>query len=154
MKLDFSFIFAFLNKSFTFWLFQFSMFLHYLSDQEKKAFLTLAKEFILVDGELSKEEEDLMAVMKAEMSLQNGYPDGQISRQELFKMFNSKRSQIAAIIEMQGLGYANMEYHTQEKAFVKEMSDAFGLDEEELNSIDDWVVRQVALLYEANEFWE
>jgi hypothetical protein len=130
------------------------MFLHYLSEPEKKAFLTLAKEFILVDGELSKEEEELVAVMKAEMGIQDGYPEGKISRQELFKMFNGKKSQIAAIIEMQGLGYANMEYHVQEKAFVKEMADSFGLDEEELNSIDDWVVRQVALLYEANEFWE
>lgn len=130
------------------------MFLHYLTETEKKAFLTLAKEFIIVDGELSHEEEHLMTIMKAEMGLENGYPDGQISRQELFKMFESRRSQIAAVIEMQGLGYANMEYHTQEKAFVQEMAESFGLTEDELAEIDDWVVRQVALLYEANEFWK
>jgi hypothetical protein len=69
-------------------------------------------------------------------------------------MFESRRSQIAAVIEMQGLGYANMEYHTQEKAFVTEMATSFGLTEDELAEIDDWVVRQVALLYEANEFWK
>lgn len=130
------------------------MFLHYLNDHEKKAFLTLAKEFIIVDGELSHEEEHLMTIMKAEMGIDTGYPDGQISRSELFKMFESRRSQIAAIIEMQGLGYANMEYHTQEKAFVHEMAESFGLTEDELAEIDDWVVRQVALLYEANEFWK
>jgi hypothetical protein len=130
------------------------MFLHYLTEHEKKAFLTLAKEFIIVDGELSHEEEHLMVIMKAEMGIDTGYPDGQISRQELFKMFESRRSQIAAVIEMQGLGYANMEYHTQEKAFVQEMAESFGLTEDELAEIDDWVVRQVALLYEANEFWK
>jgi hypothetical protein len=130
------------------------MFLHYLNESEKKAFLTLAKEFILVDGELSHEEEHLMTIMKAEMGIQHGYPDGQISRTELFRMFENRRSQIAAIIEMQGLGYANMEYHTQEKSFVQEMADSFGLTEDELAEIDDWVVRQVALLYEANEFWK
>jgi hypothetical protein len=130
------------------------MFLHYLNESEKKAFLTLAKEFILVDGELSHEEEHLMTIMKAEMGIENGYPDGQISRKELFRMFETRRSQIAAIIEMQGLGYANMEYHTQEKAFVHEMAESFGLTEDELAEIDDWVVRQVALLYEANEFWK
>jgi len=130
------------------------MFLHHLTENEKKAFLTLAKEFILVDGELSKEEEDLVRIMKAEMNIEEGYPEGQISRQELFKMFESRRSQVTALIEMQGLGYANMEYHTQEKAFVTEMAESFGIAEEELSDIDDWVVRQVALLYEANEFWK
>ncbi len=130
------------------------MFLHHLTENEKKAFLTLAKEFILVDGELSKEEEDLVRIMKAEMNIEDGYPEGQISRQELFKMFESRRSQITAVIEMQGLGYANMEYHLQEKEFVNEMAEAFGIEGEELADIDDWVVRQVALLYEANEFWK
>lgn len=130
------------------------MFLHHLTENEKKAFLTLAKEFILVDGELSKEEEDLVRIMKAEMNIEDGYPEGQISREELFKMFESRRSQITAVIEMQGLGYANMEYHLQEKEFVNEMADAFGIGSDELADIDDWVVRQVALLYEANEFWK
>ena len=130
------------------------MFLNNLSDEEKKSFLTLAKEFILVDGELSPEEEDLVRVMKAEMNIEEGYPEGQMTRQQLFKKFDSRRSQVSAIIEMQGLGYANMEYHTQEKAFVQEMADTFGISDEELNVIDDWVVRQVAMLYEANEFWK
>jgi hypothetical protein len=130
------------------------MFLQYLSEKEKKAFLTLAKEFILVDGELSPEEEDLVRIMKAEMEIEEGYPEGQISRQELFKMFESRKSRIAAVMEMQGLGYANMEYHTQEKAFVQEMAESFEIPDEELAMIDDWVVRQVALLYEANEFWK
>ncbi|MGZ5243196.1 MAG: hypothetical protein ACXWDO_06170 [Bacteroidia bacterium] len=125
-----------------------------MTENEKKAFLTLAKEFILVDGELSKEEEDLVRIMKAEMNIENGYPEGQISREELFKMFESRRSQITAVIEMQGLGYANMEYHLQEKEFVNQMADSFGIDSNELADIDDWVVRQVALLYEANEFWK
>jgi uncharacterized tellurite resistance protein B-like protein len=129
------------------------MFLNHLSLNEKKAFLSLAKEFILVDGELSPEEEDLVKIMKAEMGIEEGFPEGEKSRQELFKMFVNKRSRIAALIEMQGLGYANMEYHIQEKAFVKEMAETFGISEEELDRIDEWVVRQVALLYEANEFW-
>lgn len=130
------------------------MFLHHLSQEEKKAFLTLAKEFILVDGELSSEEEELVEIMQGEMGITEGYPQGEYSRKELFDMFESRRSQIAAIIEMQGLGYANMEYHTQEKAFIHEMAESFDISDEELAEIDDWVVRQVALLYEANEFWE
>jgi hypothetical protein len=131
-----------------------TMFLNHLSPTEKKAFLTLAKEFILVDGVLSPEESDFVTIMKAEMSIEDGYPEGEKSRKELFEVFTSKKSQIAAVIEMQGLGYANMEYHIQEKAFIKEMADSFGLSERELDRIDDWVVRQVALLYEANEFWD
>ena len=130
------------------------MFLNNLSESEKKAFLTLAKEFILVDGVLSPEEEDFIKIMKAEMSIEEGYPDGEKTRKELFDIFSTKKSQIAAVIEMQGLGYANMEYHIQEKAFIKEMADHFNITEAELDGIDDWVVRQVALLYEANEFWE
>jgi len=69
-------------------------------------------------------------------------------------MFKSKKSRTSALIEMEGLGYANMEYHVQEKAFINEMAESFGVTTEELDIIDEWVVRQVALLYEANEFWE
>ena len=130
------------------------MFLNNLSENEKKAFLTLAKEFILVDGVLSPEEEDFIKIMKAEMGIEQGYPDGEKSRQELFKMFKSKKAQVSALIEMEGLGYANMEYHVQEKAFIHEMAESFGVEEDVLDAIDEWVVRQVALLYEANEFWE
>jgi uncharacterized tellurite resistance protein B-like protein len=129
------------------------MFLQHLNDKEKKAFLTLAKEFILVDGALSQEEEALINVMKAEMGIEEGYPEGEKTREELFKVFETRKSRVAALIEMQGLGYANMEYHTEEQAFVQQMAEAFGVNQEELKRIDEWVVRQVALLYEANEFW-
>ncbi len=129
------------------------MFLHELTSEEKKAFLTLAKEFIIVDGALSHEEERLIHVMKAEMGLENGYPEGTKSRAELYSMFKSRASRIQALIEMQGLGYANMEYHVQEKAFIAEMAQAFQISDELLEQIDEWVVRQVALLYEAQDFW-
>ena len=129
------------------------MFLNNLSETEKKAFLTLAKEFILVDGKLSPEEEDLVKIMKAEMGIDAGFPAGEKSRIELFSLFSSKKSRISALIEMEGLGYANMEYHIQEKEFIKEMADSFGISTDELDTIDEWVVRQVALLYEAHELW-
>jgi uncharacterized tellurite resistance protein B-like protein len=129
------------------------MFLQHLSEKEKKAFLTLAKEFILVDGVLSQEEEALVTVMKAEMGIEEGFKDGEKNREELFGMFESRKTRIAAIIEMQGLGYANMEYHTEEQAFINQMANTFKISKEELSKIDDWVIRQVALLYEANEFW-
>jgi len=127
------------------------MFLNNLSEIEKKAFLTLAKEFILVDGVFSPEEEGLVRIMKEEMGIDEGFPEGEKTRKELFNLFASRKSRISAIMEMEGLGYANMEYHIQEKAFIKEMADAFGLSQNELDSIDEWVIRQVALLYEAHE---
>ncbi len=130
-----------------------TMFLNNLSETEKKAFLTLAKEFILVDGVLSPEEEELVRIMKAEMGISEGFPEGEKSHQELFSLFNSRKSRISALIEMEGLGYANMEYHVQEKEFIKEMAETFGITADELDTIDEWVVRQVALLYEAHELW-
>jgi len=130
------------------------MFLNNLTETEKKAFLTLAKEFILVDGVLSPEEEELIRIMKGEMDIDEGFPEGEKNRQELLGLFTSRRSRISTIIEMEGLGYANMEYHEQEKAFIKEMADAFGLSQDELDSIDEWVIRQVALLFEAHELLE
>ena len=112
------------------------MFLNNLSQTEKKAFLTLAKEFILVDGVFSPEEEGLVSIMKGEMGIEEGFPEGEKTRKELLSLFTSKRSRISAIMEMEGLGYANMEYHVQEKVFIKEMADAFGLSADELDSID------------------
>jgi len=87
------------------------------------------------------------------MGIDAGFPAGEKSRIELFSLFNSKKSRISALIEMEGLGYANMEYHIQEKEFIKEMAESFGISTDELDTIDEWVVRQVALLYEAHELW-
>ena len=129
------------------------MFLQHLNDAERKAFLVLAKEFILVDGSLSPEEESLLEVMKIEMGIDDSGDAAHKSRKELFAMFTTRKSQIAALIEMQGLGYANLEYHIDEKEFVNQMAEAFEVSKSELLKIDEWVIKQVALLYEANSFW-
>ncbi|MDQ3071796.1 MAG: hypothetical protein M3Q97_00835 [Bacteroidota bacterium] len=129
------------------------MFLHQLNQEEKKAFITLAKEFIMVDGELSPEEEELLTQMMGELGITDGFKENEYTRQQLFGMFKNRRARVATIIEMQGLGYANMEYHTEEIAFIEEMAKAFDISDDELEGIDDWVVRQVALLHEANDFW-
>lgn len=129
------------------------MFLQDLTQQEKKAFLTLAKDFIMVDGVLSQEETSLVEQMTREMSTQDAFDEGHYSRRELCAMFQTRRSQFAAIIEMQGLGYANLEYHTSEKEFIQEMANYFNIDSEALSNIDEWVVKQMALLYEAQDFW-
>ena len=130
------------------------MFLQDLNDNEKKAFLTLALEFIVIDGQLDTEEELLVEQMQREMGVTTSYKPEEKSREELLDIFESRRSKVVCVIEMQALGYANMEYHTKEIEYIAEMAKHFGITPQTLQKIDKWVLTQLSLLYEAHEFWD
>lgn len=134
------------------------MFLSYLNEDEKKAFLKLAKEFVMVDGEYSPEEEDLLREFAEEMNIRTDLAPilelGDIERQELFDAFGSRRSQISAVLELIGMGYADGEYCSNERSFIRQMADTFELSNEDLDRFEDWVLRQLHLFQEATTFWD
>ena len=70
------------------------------------------------------------------------------------KEFSSQKSKTICLIELVALGYANMEYHTLEKEFINKLANEFNISLEKTIEIENWVVKQLAHLYEAEELWE
>ena len=130
------------------------MFLYELNQDEKTAFLALAKEFIMADQQIYEGERSILALMCAEMSISEDTVIPQKDRKELFKRFLSRKSRVSAVLEMIGLGYADTNYSVEESEFIKEMTREFRISEADLRAMENWVVRLISLHQEVDKFWE
>jgi uncharacterized tellurite resistance protein B-like protein len=129
------------------------MFLHLLDDEQQKALLALAREFIEADEKLSDEEHNLLELMYAESGLDFDTELPQAAMEELLPVFDTKQARAAALLEMIGVGHADDEFHPEESEFVRRMAAGLGISEQEVGEMEDWVMRQLALAQEVERFW-
>ena len=126
------------------------MFIENLTENEKAAFLGLAQKVIRADGVLAPKEELLLASWS---SLGVHSPmDGTVER--LASIFSTRRSRVSALLELLGLAFADGKYRRTERTLGAEIAQALGFTESELIAMENWVIRQVALVEEAVGFWE
>ena len=125
------------------------MFLENLTDGEKSAFLGLAQRLIRADGVLSSKEEQVLASLTAVA----GHRTAEGTLKELANTFQTRKTKVSALLELLGLALADGEYHAAEKGLVSEIAKALDFTENELDGMETWVVRQVALFEEAANFW-
>ena len=129
------------------------MFLHVLNENQQKAFLALAKQFIEADQKLADEERNLLELMYAETGLDfdADLPGG--APEELFPAFDSRQARAAVLLELIGVGHADEEFHADESQFIHRAADAFGVSRDEVRRMESWVTRQLALAQEVERFW-
>lgn len=125
------------------------MFLENLEPREKRAFLALAHKVVHADGVLAEREARILATLSDAI----GAPalDGTV--EELAAAFQSRRSKVSALLELMGIGYVDGEYHVAEIESVAEIARVLGFADDELVGLENWIVRQVALIEEAAGFW-
>jgi uncharacterized tellurite resistance protein B-like protein len=129
------------------------MFLHLFNEDQQKAFLALAKQFVASDSALSDEEHNLVELMHAEADLPL---DAELPEEDvpaLLSRFDTRQARAAVLLELIGAGHADREFHAREDAFVRRVAEAFGVPEEELTAMQSWVERQVALARDVERFW-
>ena len=125
------------------------MFLENLEPREKRAFLALAHKVVHADGVLAEREARILATLSD--AIREPALEGTL--EELAAVFQSRRSRVSALLELMGIGYADGEYHVAEIESVAEIARALGFSDDELVGLENWVVRQVALIEEAAGFW-
>ena len=123
------------------------MFLNLLDSDEKRAFAELAEKMIEADGLVIGREEAALAALKAEMGIAES-GDGR-SVDELAGVFHTWRSKVAALLELVGLGYSDINYSVNEQSLVDEVARQMGLTAEELDEIEKWVREHVSLVRRA-----
>ncbi len=123
------------------------MFLNLLDNDEKRAFAELAEKMIEADGLVIGREAAALAALKAEMGVSDG-GDGR-SVEALAGVFTSWRSKVAALLELIGLGYTDVNYSVNEKSMVDVVAGQMGLTKDELAEVEAWVREHVSLIRRA-----
>lgn len=129
------------------------MFLTLLTEKQKMAFLTLAKRLIESDTHLSLEGQNLVELMNREM----GFPrERDIQPREITEVlheFDSRKARVAALLELLGLAHSDGDYGKEEKHLIEEIAAGFEISKEEVLAMENWALRQLALAYEATQFF-
>jgi hypothetical protein len=123
------------------------VFLNLLDSDEKRAFAELAEKMIEADGLVIDREAAAVAALKAEMGVSGG--GGGRSVEALAGVFRSKRSKIAALLELIGLGYSDVNFSVNEKSLVDVAARQMGVTKDELASVEAWVRDHVTLIRRA-----
>jgi hypothetical protein len=123
------------------------VFLNLLDSDEKRAFAELAEKMIEADGLVIDREAAAVAALKAEMGVTDG-GEGR-SVEALAGVFHSKRSKMAALLELIGLGYSDANFNVNEKSLVDVTARQMGLTRDELAAAEGWVRDHVTLIRRA-----
>ncbi|MBD3648524.1 MAG: hypothetical protein HUJ31_13965 [Pseudomonadales bacterium] len=128
------------------------MFLSSLNQRQKEAFICLAYNVVVSDGDLTMSEQVMMEEMRREMDLNPTFKARYLDIEGIESIFDSRRSRAIALISLIRLGYADGAFDIEEQCFLKDLSHAFAISEDEFNLIDNWVRRLMSLEREANSF--
>ena len=128
------------------------MFLHELNDQQKEAFICLAHDVVVSDGELSPGEHLMMEKLKREIGLSPDFEPHYIPVMGIGNIFDSRHSRVATIIALIRLGYADGAFEIEEQFLLREVCDVFEVTEQDFTLIENWVRRLIALEKEAQSF--
>ena len=118
------------------------MFLALLDDDEKRAFTLLAEKMIVKDGIAVTSETRALANLRHEMGLDEDAFWEDKGLDELAAAFGSRRSKVAALLELVGLGYSDRTYSAAESGFTMDIARAMGMATE-LDRIEAWVQQHV-----------
>lgn len=126
------------------------MFVTRLNGRQQGVLLTLGKQLIAADGNIHDKETELLAALQSQMA-----PDIEAAAVcQLGEEFSTQESKAALLLELLGLAHADADYHLDEKDFIAKIALDIGVGKDLLADMESWVVRQFALVREAEEFME
>ena len=128
------------------------MFLHELSKDQKEAFICLAHDIVVSDGELSPDEQLMMDQLSREIGLNESFKPRYIPTDGIGELFDSRSSRVATIIALIRLGYADGAFEIEEQFLLREICQIFEITDQDFTMIENWVRRLIALEKEAISF--
>ena len=107
------------------------MFLNELSNEQKEAFICLAHDVVVSDGELRPGEQTLMEHLRREIGLSHGFEPHYIPVEGVQRIFDTRSSRVAVIINLIRLGYADGAFEIEEQLLLKEVCERFEVSSED-----------------------
>ncbi len=128
------------------------MFLSSLNKTQKEAFLRLAYNVVVSDGDLTVGEEIMMEDMRLEMGIDSSFIPEYLELDGIDDTFPDRKSRVVVLIGLIQLGYADGAFEIEEQSFLRVLCEAFELTSEDFAFIDNWVKRLISLQKEAKDF--
>lgn len=128
------------------------MFLSLLTQKQKEAFLCLAHNVVVSDGDLTVGEELMMEDMRREMNMDSDFIPHYIDMVGMEDIFQSRKARTTVMIALIRLGYADGAFEVEEQSLLKVLCKAFDISDSDFALIDNWVKRLIALEKEASAF--
>ena len=101
------------------------------------------------DERVSRQERELMASLCAEMGMPK-MPEEDMDFAAAVAAFSDWPGKVRAMLELIGIARADCDFDKRESDVVRRIAEAFQIGLGELEVLDDWVFRQLALVREAN----
>jgi len=115
------------------------MYLNYLEENEKVAFLKIAHIVALSDGQFCENEKVIIGSYYNEMGMKdielNVHNE---SLDVLSKEFNTKQSQKIIILELMSIIDANGEFKKSEKEIINQLTKSFAIDDDFIDDVRLW----------------
>ncbi len=111
----------------------------------------LAHNVVVSDGLLDPNEEGMLDEFKREMDLNPALESEYLELDGIERTFDNRRSRIIGLLNLIRLSYADGALEIEEECLLKEISRAFGVDDEEFRLLDNWVRRLLSLEQEATD---
>lgn len=125
------------------------MYLATLSQVQKEAFICLAHNVVVSDGDLAPGEREMMDAMRREMSLPEEVEAHYLPIEGTAEIFDTRRSRAIVIMSLVRLSYADGAFEIEERCFLDDLRKAFDISDEAFEEIQAWVRRLVALEHDA-----
>lgn len=116
------------------------MFLNSLSRQEREYFLELAHHVMGIDGIHQEEEQNIFNSYKYECQMIDYEVSEQNNILQIIEHFKQSTDQIKRIIiiELLGIVLVDGEFCESEQKFIRELTEHFGIDENDLATFHKW----------------
>jgi uncharacterized tellurite resistance protein B-like protein len=121
------------------------MWLSALQTDQRKALLGLAHNVVVSDGLLDPNEESMLDEFKREMELNPSFEPEYLELSGIENTFDSRKSRLIALLNLLRLSYVDGAFEIEEECLLKEVSQVFGVSEEDFLLLDNWVRRLHAL---------
>ena len=125
------------------------MWLNDLNADQRRSFLGLAHNIVVSDGLLDPNEELMMVAFRREMGLGDEVEADYTDLTGVDEVFSDRRSRRIAMLNLIHLSYADGAYEIEEECLLRELANAFGVEDGEFALLENWVKRLVSLEQEA-----
>lgn len=128
------------------------MFLHYLSARQQSVLLHYAREIVRADGTIQDDEQAHMDALMLQTA--PGVEAEKLPLDDIAGLFSNRRSGVALMMELIGMGCADESLAAEEAAIVEQLASALGFSDEDVLDFKSWVRRQMMLVAEAERLME
>jgi tellurite resistance protein len=125
------------------------MWLSSLSSEQREALLGLAHNVVVSDGLLDPNEEGMLDEFRREMELKDAEESEYLELSGIEAVFDTRKSRFIALINLLRLSYADGAFEIEEECLLKEICQAFQVNDDDFMLLDNWVRRLNALELEA-----